>query len=99
MYDASDPETPVTSEPRRMVFVDNTEPAKELQKLPQGGRMHVLGIPRVDLAQVAAVASGETVNMALPYEMIIVAVLPDSESEAKTKPAAKNGKAKSDSKH
>jgi hypothetical protein len=95
VYDVSDPENPITSEPRRMVFVENTEPAKELQKLPQGERMHVLGIPRVDLAQVAAVTNGETVNIALPYEMIIVAVFPDvaSESEAKPKPATpKNGR-------
>ncbi len=76
VYDSSDAETPITQQ--RMVFVENTEPAKALQNLPAGGRLHVLGIPRVNLAEVAAVAPGDPVDMALPYEMIIVGLYPDS---------------------
>ena len=77
VYDLSDEETPVTSEPRRMVFIEHSEPAKALQNLGRGQRMHVLGIPRVNLAEVAAVSSGKTVTTSLPYEMIIVAVFPE----------------------
>jgi hypothetical protein len=98
IYDLSDEETPVTAAPHRMVFVDNTEPAKALQNLPAGQRLHVLGIPRVSLAEVAAVSPGDPVDMALPYEIIVVAVYPDSVSGggsppaiAKKKPGAKTG--------
>lgn len=80
VYDTSDDETPVTAAPRRMVFIANTAPAKQLLALPAGGRMHVLGIPRVNLAEVAAVHPGEAVDLPLPYEMIIVAVMPEEES-------------------
>ena len=76
VYDVSDQETPITQ--RRMVFVDNTEPAKALQNLPAGGRLHVLGIPRVNLAEVAAVSPGNPVDISLPYEMIVVALFSDS---------------------
>jgi hypothetical protein len=79
VYDVSDAENPVTAAPRRMVFVSNTEPEAQLQQLAQGQMMHVLGIPRVNLAEVAAV-SGNDVDMALPYEMIVVAVFPDAQS-------------------
>ena len=78
IYDVSDPENPVTAAPHRMVFVDNTEPAKQLMSLPQGQRLHVLGIPRVNLAEVAAVPGGNSVDLALPYEMIVVGVFSDS---------------------
>jgi hypothetical protein len=84
VYDLSDPETPVTASPRRMVFVDNTEPAKQLASLSPGQRLHVLGIPRVNLAEVAAVSGSNPVDMALPYEMIIVAVFPDGQTPTGT---------------
>jgi len=82
VYDTSDEETPVTEAPRRMVFVSGTDPAKALDDLQNqgGGKLHVLGIPRVNLAEVAAV-SGDSVDMALPYEMIVVAVLNDNEPD------------------
>lgn len=81
VYDLTDTETPVTTAPVRMVFVENTEPAKQLLNLPQGQKLHVLGIPRLNLAEVAAV-SGDSVNLSLPYEMIVVAVFPDNQSPA-----------------
>jgi hypothetical protein len=78
VYDVDDPEQPVTADVRRMVFVENTEPAKQVLALPKGGRLHVLGVPRVNLAEVDAMGTGGPVDTLLPYEMIIVAVLPDS---------------------
>jgi hypothetical protein len=84
VYDVSDPETPVTSAPRRMVFVANTEPEVELQRLLRGQMLHVLGIPRVNLAEVASVSSSDPVDLALPYEMIIVAVFPDNQAVFET---------------
>lgn len=81
VYDLSDADTPVTAAPRRMVFIPNTEPAKQLQNLQPGQRLHVLGIPRVNLAEAAAVA-GDSVQMNLPYEMIIVAVFADGQASS-----------------
>jgi hypothetical protein len=75
VFDLSDPETPVTGAPRRMVFVTGTAPELAIRQLPQGQMLHVLGIPRVNLAEVAAVSG--SVDMPLPYEMIIVAVFSD----------------------
>lgn len=82
VYDVSDEEDAVTDSPRRMVFVENTEPARQLLALKKGQRMHVMGIPRVNLAEVAAMSTGETDNVSLPYEMIIVAVFADEPSGA-----------------
>lgn len=78
VFDVSDGEEPVVDGLRRMVFVKGTKPADEVAKLGKGDRLHVLGIPRVNLSEVMAAAQpGKSVNTRLPYEMIIVAVLPD----------------------
>jgi hypothetical protein len=77
VFDLSDEENPLTSNVRRMVFVKGTQPADALLKAEKNSRLHVLGIPRVNLAEVAAVKPGSLVKMNLPYEMIIVAVFPD----------------------
>lgn len=78
IFDVSDEEEPVVPDLRRMVFVKGTPPADALNGLAKGDRLHVMGIPRVNLTEVLAAAkSGKTVNMRLPYEMIIVAVFPD----------------------
>lgn len=78
IFDSSDEEEPVVDGLRRMVFVKGTDPATAVAKLGKGDRLHVLGIPRVNLSEVMAAAKqGKTVNTRLPYEMIIVAVLPD----------------------
>jgi hypothetical protein len=91
VYDVDDPEQAVTADVRRMVFVENTEPAKQVQALSKGGRMHVLGIPRVNLAEVDAIATGGSVDTVLPYEMIIVGILSDSEaSSGAPAPASKH---------
>ena len=72
---------PVVEESRRMVFVKGTPPADAVKDLKKGGKLHVLGIPRVNLNMVYAIASGlqggEEYSENLPYEMIIVAILKD----------------------
>jgi hypothetical protein len=87
VYDVSDAETPVTSVPHRMVFMEDTEPAKQLASLARGQRMHVLGIPRVNLADVAVVTGSDAVSMLLPFEMIVVAVFSDHEDVSTSKRA------------
>lgn len=76
IFDNEDPEEALTAQERRMVFVSGTGPAEQVAKLAKGDRLHVLGIPRVNLAEVSAMAHSEAVSGMLPYEMIIVAVLP-----------------------
>ena len=72
---------PVVEETRRMVFTKGTPPADAVKDLKKGDKLHVLGIPRVNLNMVYAIASGlkgnEEYSESLPYEMIIVAVLKD----------------------
>jgi hypothetical protein len=52
-----------------------------VKDLKKGAKLHVLGIPRVNLNLVYAIASGleadEEYSEGLPYEMIIVAILKD----------------------
>lgn len=71
----------VVEESRRMVFVKGSKPADAVKDLKKGAKLHVLGIPRVNLNMVYAIASGlqgdEEYSESLPYEMIIVAVLKD----------------------
>ena len=70
---------PVVEESRRMVFVKGSAPADAVKDLKKGAKLHVLGIPRVNLNMVFAIASGlqtdEEYSESLPYEMIIVAIL------------------------
>ena len=72
---------PVVEESRRMVFVKGTAPADAVKDKKKGDKLHVLGIPRVNLNMVYAIASGlqgdEEYSESLPYEMIIVAILKD----------------------
>jgi hypothetical protein len=72
---------PVIEESRRMVFVKGTKPADAVKDLKKGDKLHVLGIPRVNLNTVFAIAGelqdGEEFSEGLPYEMIIVAILTD----------------------
>lgn len=77
VYDTSNEEETVTKDVRRMVFVKGTDPGTQVLTKSKGDRMHVLGIPRVNLSEVMATATEEATSSNLPYEMIIVAVLPD----------------------
>jgi hypothetical protein len=64
---------------RRMIFAKDSAPANAVKNLGSGDKLHVLGIPRVNLNEVFEVASGleigDSQTQPLPYEMIIVAVL------------------------
>jgi hypothetical protein len=68
---------------RRMVFVKGTDPETKVKGLAKGDRVHVLGIPRIDLALVsfrthhaddASFKGKDILNWNLPYEIIVVAV-------------------------
>jgi hypothetical protein len=80
IFDKDDVDQPASPDLRRMIFVKGTPPANKLASLTKGEQVHVLGIPRVNLAEVSAIASqngNEETDVKLPYEMIIVAILPD----------------------
>jgi hypothetical protein len=67
---------------RRMVFVKGTEPETAVKALKKGGKLHVLGMPRIDLALVSyrtkhVKDTPGILTWNLPYEMLIVAVYPN----------------------
>lgn len=67
----------LVSTPRRMVAAPNTHPADAVKALKAGGRLHVIGIPRVNLERLMAEASktpGQAVNVKGAYEIILVGV-------------------------
>jgi len=71
---------------RRMVFVKGTSPAQEVLKLHKGKTLHVLGIPRINLALVSwrthhAKTKPEILRWQLPYEIVIVGVYGPGTSE------------------
>ncbi len=64
--------------PRRMVFMKGTPAAAALQGKKKGDVLRVLGIPRVNLAEVMVLVKQNGENAFptdLPYEMIIVGVI------------------------
>jgi len=72
----------VVAQNRRMVFVKNTAPEKAVRSRKKGDKLHVLGIPRIDLALVSyrtrvADAKPEVLTWNLPYELIIVGLYGD----------------------
>jgi hypothetical protein len=63
----------------RMIFVPDTPPLQALvgKQLGDGDKMHVIGIPRINLnaiSSMVAASGSQPVTRKLPYEMIIVAV-------------------------
>ena len=63
----------------RMVFIKDTPPERAVKDRRPGDRLHVFGLPRIDLSQIAWRASHgrdqpEVLSWPLPYEMIIAAV-------------------------
>ena len=63
---------------RRMIFVKGTPPEKAIKTKHKGDHLHVLGIPRIDLALVSyrtrvADTQPQVLNWNLPYEIIVVA--------------------------
>ena len=81
VFDITDEEEKLNASPVRMVFVDGTPAAQAVAALEEGDRINVLGIPRVDLNKVSAIAEGlapnETYRGPLPYEIIVLAQLPE----------------------
>ncbi len=64
---------------RRMVFIKGTPPEQKVKDLKKGDCLHVLGLPRIDLALVSWRAQNskknpDVLNWSLPYEIIIVGV-------------------------
>jgi len=66
---------------RRMVFVAGTQPFEKVKTLHQGDSLHVVGIPRIDLALLSFRAAHKTqpgiLDWSLPYEMVVVATFDD----------------------
>jgi hypothetical protein len=81
IFDINDEEEKLNASPVRMVFVDGTPAAQAVAVLEDGDRMNLLGIPRVDLNKVSAIAKGlapnKTYRGPLPYEIIVLAQLPE----------------------
>jgi hypothetical protein len=68
---------------RRMVFIAGTPPDAAAKHLKQGDCLHVLGIPRIDLALVSwraknAAKRPGALTWNLPYEMIMAGVYDDN---------------------
>jgi hypothetical protein len=66
---------------RRMVFVKDTAPFAKVGTLKKGDQLHVVGVPRISLSLLNwriqnATARPEVLNWTLPYEIVVVAVLP-----------------------
>ncbi|HKB71701.1 MAG TPA: hypothetical protein VKH46_12725 [Thermoanaerobaculia bacterium] len=61
----------------RMVFVKGTPPDRLIRDRKAGDRLHVVGLPRIDLAVVAwrarhGVENPALLNLNLPYEIVVV---------------------------
>jgi hypothetical protein len=61
----------------RMVFVKDTSPAQKVNGLVAGKRLHVLGMPRMNLAEIDlrvrnSAKDPQALSGYLPYEMVIV---------------------------
>ena len=68
----------------RMVFLKDTPPDRIVRDLRPGDRLHVFGLPRIDLSQIAWRASHagdhpESLTLPLPYEIIVAGVYEDRE--------------------
>ncbi len=78
---------------RRIVAVAGTPPYERLKALHKGNALHVVGVPRIDLSQVAwriahAADTPGVLDWSLPYEMVLVAVFDDSPSGPDITPIA-----------
>lgn len=67
-----------------MAFVKGSEPEERVRGLEHGKVLHVLGIPRIDLALIHwrsqhATEQPEVLKWNLPYEIIVVGVYGEDE--------------------
>jgi hypothetical protein len=88
----------------RMVFVKDTPPDRLVRKLKAGDRLHVIGLPRVDLAAVArrvrqAVENPELLNRNLPYEIVVVGAYPNNSGLPDSRTAYVLGRPDPESRH
>jgi len=90
----------------RMVFVKGSPPEERVRSLRRGDRLHVFGLPRIDLSTVAwrarhSRADPGLLTLNLPYEIVVVGVYEDRMPDASRPtamrescaPAANNGSA------
>lgn len=81
VYEVGEGDAPRVARNRRMIFAKGSPPADEVRNLVKGDRLRVIGIPRVNLNKVYSIAQSLAPNEKylgpLPYEMIIVAVIPE----------------------
>jgi hypothetical protein len=66
----------------RMVFLKDTPPERAVRRLRRGDRLHVFGLPRINLSTVAwrtkhSKNNPELLDLNLPYEIIVVGVYLD----------------------
>jgi hypothetical protein len=78
---------------RRMIAVAGTAPYARVKALRKGEALHVVGVPRIDLALLSRriADSGRVAGIldwSLPYEMVLVAVFTDTPSGPDLTPAA-----------
>jgi hypothetical protein len=64
---------------RRMVFVRDTPPERAVRRLARGARLHVYGIPRIDLSEIYRRVEEHgrrpgLLDENLPYEVVIIGV-------------------------
>ncbi len=67
----------------RMVFVKGSPPEERVRSLSRGQRLHVFGLPRIDLSTVARRArhfrdKPELLEGNLPYEIVVIGVYDDA---------------------
>lgn len=79
----------------RMVFVRDTAPERIARGLAPGERLHVFGIPRIDLSAVSfrvsrAREDPAVLDGALPYEILVIGVFPERRRPVRgtTRPAS-----------
>ena len=67
---------------RRIAFVKDSAPERAVRDMPIGGRLHVVGIPRINLTLLDWRVEHrgdrpEALRWKLPYEIVVVGVYPD----------------------
>jgi hypothetical protein len=77
----------------RMVFVRGTAPERIARRLEPGRRLHVFGIPRIDLSAVSfrvdqSAEDPQVLNGKLPYEIVVVGIFPERKRAPADKRAA-----------
>jgi hypothetical protein len=77
---------------RRMVAVAGTPPYNRLKTMHKGEALHVIGIPRIDLALLSWRVANSTrmagvLDWSLPYEMVLVAAFSDAPTGPDIPPA------------